>query len=178
LPGGPPPSKRPGRERARWKKARLGVHEAYVRAMFTQERAAIRTTILPQSQQTLDVSRIAIRLIASIFRPSSTTNARSSTPNSYYRALVGSNGHVADSGGRSARLPADTRRPAVQREATDMTPACTLLVVIGVGAAGAGMLSGASGHQPTRRRPAQAENATTPAPLPRGEVVSIPAASN
>ena len=39
---------------------RLAVQEAYVRAKSAQERAALlRTTILPQAQQTLDVSRIA-----------------------------------------------------------------------------------------------------------------------
>lgn len=38
---------------------RLAVHEAYVRAKSAQERAALlRTTIVPQSRQTLDVSRI------------------------------------------------------------------------------------------------------------------------
>jgi len=36
------------------------VQEAYVRAKAAQERAALlRTTILPQSQQTLEVSRVA-----------------------------------------------------------------------------------------------------------------------
>jgi cobalt-zinc-cadmium efflux system outer membrane protein len=39
---------------------RLAVQEAYVRAKSAQDRAALlRTTILPQAQQTLDVSRIA-----------------------------------------------------------------------------------------------------------------------
>src|SRR5260370_7551448 len=39
---------------------RLAVQEAYVHARSAQERAALlRTTILPQAQQTLDVSRIA-----------------------------------------------------------------------------------------------------------------------
>ncbi|MEZ5292046.1 MAG: TolC family protein [Vicinamibacterales bacterium] len=39
---------------------RLGVQEAYVRARSAQDRAALlRTSILPQSQQTLDVSRVA-----------------------------------------------------------------------------------------------------------------------
>lgn len=38
---------------------RLAVQEAYVRAKAAQERAALlRTTILPQAQQTLDVSRV------------------------------------------------------------------------------------------------------------------------
>jgi outer membrane protein TolC len=39
---------------------RLAVQEAYVRARAAQERAALlRTTIVPQSRQTLDVSRVA-----------------------------------------------------------------------------------------------------------------------
>src|SRR5207244_11389034 len=39
---------------------RLRVQEAYVRAKAAQERAALlRTTIIPQSQQTLEVSRVA-----------------------------------------------------------------------------------------------------------------------
>jgi outer membrane protein TolC len=39
---------------------RLAVQDAYVRAMSAQERAALlRTTIRPQSQQTLEVSRVA-----------------------------------------------------------------------------------------------------------------------
>ncbi len=39
---------------------RLGVQEAYVRARSAQDRAALlRTTIVPQSRQTLDVSRVA-----------------------------------------------------------------------------------------------------------------------
>jgi cobalt-zinc-cadmium efflux system outer membrane protein len=48
------------RERATQNMVRLAVQEAYVRAKSAQERAALlRTTILPQAQQTLDVSRIA-----------------------------------------------------------------------------------------------------------------------
>jgi cobalt-zinc-cadmium efflux system outer membrane protein len=47
------------RERAMQNMVRLAVQEAYVRAKSAQERAALlRTTILPQAQQTLDVSRI------------------------------------------------------------------------------------------------------------------------
>jgi cobalt-zinc-cadmium efflux system outer membrane protein len=47
------------RERAMQNMARLAVQEAYVRATSAQQRAALlRTTILPQAQQTLDVSRI------------------------------------------------------------------------------------------------------------------------
>jgi cobalt-zinc-cadmium efflux system outer membrane protein len=48
------------RERAMQNMVRLAVQEAYVRAKSAQDRAALlRTTILPQAQQTLDVSRIA-----------------------------------------------------------------------------------------------------------------------
>jgi cobalt-zinc-cadmium efflux system outer membrane protein len=47
------------RERAMENRVRLAVQEAYIRAKSAQERAALlRTTILPQAQQTLDVSRI------------------------------------------------------------------------------------------------------------------------
>jgi cobalt-zinc-cadmium efflux system outer membrane protein len=48
------------RERAMQNMVRLAVQEAYVRAKSAQDRAALlRTTILPQAQQTLDVSRLA-----------------------------------------------------------------------------------------------------------------------
>ena len=48
------------RERAMESSVRLAVQEAYVHAQSAQDRAALlRTTILPQSQQTLEVSRIA-----------------------------------------------------------------------------------------------------------------------
>src|SRR5262249_37471587 len=48
------------RERAIENRLRLAVQEAYVRAISAQDRAALlRTTILPQSEQTLEVSRIA-----------------------------------------------------------------------------------------------------------------------
>ncbi len=47
------------REHAMENMVRLAVQEAYVRATSAQQRAALlRTTILPQAQQTLDVSRI------------------------------------------------------------------------------------------------------------------------
>jgi outer membrane protein, heavy metal efflux system len=48
------------RARAMENSVRLAVQEAYVRAKAAQERALLlRTTILPQSQQTLEVSRVA-----------------------------------------------------------------------------------------------------------------------
>jgi outer membrane protein TolC len=48
------------RTRAMENMVRLAVQEAYVRAKSAQDRAALlRTTILPQSQQTLEVSRVA-----------------------------------------------------------------------------------------------------------------------
>jgi cobalt-zinc-cadmium efflux system outer membrane protein len=48
------------RERAMQNMVRLAVQEAFLRAKSAQDRAALlRTTILPQAQQTLDVSRIA-----------------------------------------------------------------------------------------------------------------------
>lgn len=47
------------RERAMENSLRLAVQDAYVRAKSAQDRAALlRTTILPQSQQTLEVSRV------------------------------------------------------------------------------------------------------------------------
>jgi outer membrane protein, heavy metal efflux system len=47
------------RTRAMENGMRLAVHEPYVRAKAAQERAALlRTTIVPQSQQTLEVSRV------------------------------------------------------------------------------------------------------------------------
>jgi outer membrane protein TolC len=47
------------REHAMQNMVRLAVQDAYVRATSAQQRAALlRTTILPQAQQTLDVSRI------------------------------------------------------------------------------------------------------------------------
>jgi len=48
------------RERGMESRVRLEVQEAYLRARSAQDRAALlRTTILPQAQQTLDVSRLA-----------------------------------------------------------------------------------------------------------------------
>src|SRR5204863_3184805 len=48
------------RERVMENTLRLAVQEAYVHAMSAQQRAALlRTTILPQARQTLEVSRIA-----------------------------------------------------------------------------------------------------------------------
>jgi len=48
------------RERAMENHVRLAVQEAYAHVKSAQDRAALlRTTILPQSQQTLDVSRVA-----------------------------------------------------------------------------------------------------------------------
>src|SRR5207253_5340298 len=48
------------RERAMENSVRLAVQEAYVRASSAQQRAALlRTTILPQTRQTLEVSRVA-----------------------------------------------------------------------------------------------------------------------
>src|SRR5262249_1712052 len=48
------------RERAMENMVRLAVQEAYARAKSAQDRAALlRTTIVPQSRQTLEVSRVA-----------------------------------------------------------------------------------------------------------------------
>lgn len=49
-----------GRTRALQNRVRLAVHDAYVRAKAAEDRAALlRTTILPQARQALDVSRVA-----------------------------------------------------------------------------------------------------------------------
>jgi len=96
---------------------RLAVHEAYVRTMFAQERAAlIRTTILPQSQQTLDVSRVAYQADRVDFQ-TVIDNQRTllDAQLDYYRALSEFEQAVADLERTiGADLPADARRPAGQ----------------------------------------------------------------
>jgi outer membrane protein, heavy metal efflux system len=105
------------RERALENGVRLGVHEAYVRAMFAQERAAlIRTTILPQSQQTLDVSRVAYQADRVDFQ-TIIDNQRTllDAQLDYYRALSEFEQAIADLERTiGTDLPTDARRPAVQ----------------------------------------------------------------
>jgi outer membrane protein TolC len=77
---------------------RLAVEDAYVRAKGAQQRAALlRTTILPQSQQTLDVSRIAyqtdrVEFLALLDNERLLLDARLS----YYRALAEQDQALAD----------------------------------------------------------------------------------
>ncbi len=77
---------------------RLAVEDAYVRAKGAQQRAALlRTTILPQSQQTLDVSRIAyqvdrVEFLALLDNERMLLDARLS----YYRALTEQDQALAD----------------------------------------------------------------------------------
>jgi outer membrane protein TolC len=48
------------RARAVEREIRLAVHDAYVRVMAAGQRASLlRTTVIPQSEQTLEVSRVA-----------------------------------------------------------------------------------------------------------------------
>ena len=77
---------------------RLAVEDAYVRAKSAQQRAALlRTTILPQSQQTLDISRIAyqankVEFLAMLDNQRMLLDARLS----YYRALAEQDQALAD----------------------------------------------------------------------------------
>ena len=77
---------------------RLRVEDAYVRAKAAQQRAALlRTTILPQSQQTLDVSRIAyqtdrVDFLALLDNQRTLLDARLS----YFRALAEQDQALAD----------------------------------------------------------------------------------
>jgi outer membrane protein TolC len=69
---------------------RLAVHEAYIRANAAADRAALlRTTVLPQSQQTLELSRVAyqsdrVDFLALIDNQRALLDARLN----YYRALT------------------------------------------------------------------------------------------
>jgi outer membrane protein TolC len=77
---------------------RLSVHDAYVRAAYARERALlVRTTILPQSQQTLDVSRVAYQADRVDFQ-TVIDNQRTllDAQLTYYRALAEFEQAVAD----------------------------------------------------------------------------------
>ena len=105
------------RARAMENALRLSVQEAYIRAMFARERALLlRTTILPQSQQTLDVSRVAYQTDRVDFQ-TVIDNQRTllDTQLDYYRALSEFEQAVADLERTiGTELPADTLRPASQ----------------------------------------------------------------
>ena len=113
------------RARALENGVRLGVHEAYVRAMFAQERAAlIRTTILPQSQQTLDVSRVAYQADRVDFQ-TVIDNQRTQLDAQldYYRALSEFEQAIADLERTIGTDLPVTRRPAVRRRWRHKAPA-------------------------------------------------------
>jgi outer membrane protein, heavy metal efflux system len=105
------------RARAMESDLRLAVQEAYVRATFAQERASlVRTTILPQSQQTLDVSRIAYQADRVDFQ-TVIDNQRTllDAQLDYYRALSEFEQAVADLERTiGTELPADALRSAAQ----------------------------------------------------------------
>jgi cobalt-zinc-cadmium efflux system outer membrane protein len=96
---------------------RLLVQEAYVRATFAQERASlVRTTILPQSQQTLEVSRVAYQIDRVEFQ-TVIDNQRTllDAQLDYYRAVSEFEQAVADlERAIGMDLPAGTVRPAVE----------------------------------------------------------------
>jgi outer membrane protein TolC len=77
---------------------RLAVQEAYVRVKAAEQRAALlKTTILPQSQQTLDVSRVAyqtdrLEFLALLDNERTVLNAQLE----YYRALSDFDQALAD----------------------------------------------------------------------------------
>lgn len=103
--------------RAMENRIRLAVQEAYVRAVFAQERAAlVRTTILPQSQQTLDVSRIAYQADRVDFQ-TVIDNQRTllDAQLDYYRALSEFDQAIADLERTiGTDLPSGARPPASQ----------------------------------------------------------------
>ena len=105
------------RARAMENDLRLSVQDAYVRATFAQERAAlVRTTILPQSQQTVEVSRVAYQTDRVDFQ-TVVDNQRTllDTQLDYYRALSEFEQAVADlERAIGTDLPAGTVRPAVE----------------------------------------------------------------
>ena len=99
------------RARALENDLRLSVQDAYVRATFAQERAAlVRTTIVPQSQQTLDVSRVAYQTDRVDFQ-TVIDNQRTllDAQLDYFRALSEFDQAVADlERAMGTELPADT----------------------------------------------------------------------
>lgn len=105
------------RARAMENALRLSVQDAYVRASFAQERAAlIRTTIVPQSQQTLDVSRVAYQTDRVDFQ-TVIDNQRTllDAQLDYFRAVSEFEQAAADlERAIGTELPAGTVRPAVE----------------------------------------------------------------
>jgi outer membrane protein TolC len=107
------------RERAMENTVRLAVQEAYIRAKSAQDRAALlRTTIIPQSQQTLDVSRVAYQTDRVDFQ-SLIDNERTllAAHLDYFRALSEINQAMADlERAVGSDLPAGTTAAVVPRE--------------------------------------------------------------
>jgi outer membrane protein, heavy metal efflux system len=107
------------RERAMQDIVRLAVHEAYVRARSAQERAALlRTTILPQAQQTLDVSRVGYQTDRVDFQ-AVMDNQRTllDAQLGYVRALSEFEQATADlERAVGADLPESTTMPVIRRE--------------------------------------------------------------
>jgi outer membrane protein, heavy metal efflux system len=107
------------RERAMQNMVRLAVQEAYVRAKSAQERAALlRTTILPQAQQTLEVSRIGYQTDRVDFQ-AVIDNQRTllEAQLGYVRALTEFEQATADlERALGADLPEGTTEPATPRE--------------------------------------------------------------
>ena len=107
------------RERATQNMVRLAVQEAYVRARSAQDRAALlRTTILPQAQQTLDVSRIAYQTDRLDFQ-AVIDNQRTllDAQLAYVRALSEFEQATADlERAVGADLPDGTTAPVIRRE--------------------------------------------------------------
>ena len=108
-----------GRARAMENSVRLAVQEAYVRAKAAQERASLlRTTILPQSQQTLEVSRVGyqtdrVDFQALIDNERMLLHARLD----YFRALSDFNQAIADlERALGSDLPAGTTAVATAQE--------------------------------------------------------------
>ena len=99
------------RQRAMENTIRLTVQEAYVRAKSAQDRAALlRTTILPQSQQTLEVSRIGYQADRVDFQ-AVIDNERTwlASQLDYFRAISDFEQAIADlAGAVGADLPAGT----------------------------------------------------------------------
>ena len=110
------------RERAMQNMVRLAVQEASIRATSAQRRAALlRTTILPQAQQTLDVSRLAYQTDRLDFQ-AVIDNQRTllDAQLAYVRALSEFEQATADlERAVGADLPAGTLAPATVREGGD-----------------------------------------------------------
>ena len=104
------------RERALENTVRLGVQEGFVRAKAAQDRAVLlRTTVIPQSEQTLDVSRVAYQTDRVDFQ-SLIDNERTvlAAQLDYFRALSDFNQALADlERAIGSDLPAGATAPVI-----------------------------------------------------------------